>query len=147
MEPQVWFLSGSPKKFSGSRSGSHTQFEFQVTWSEIWLIIPISDFFLPKNLFLKILVLVQVLGTGEGHWAVHTGCGKYCYGAAIGQALTLFSQVHFSTVSCHSKTIETWLNWSLAHTLTPSLEPVLQNHVHTSVGWFFPFMRNLEFQF
>jgi hypothetical protein len=61
----------------------------------------------------------------------------------LGKALTLFSQVHFSTVSCHSKTIETLLNWPLTHTLTPSLEPFLQNHVYTSVGWFFTSMGNL----
>jgi hypothetical protein len=33
----------------------------------VWLIIPIPDFFPPKNIYLKILVLVQVLGPGEGH--------------------------------------------------------------------------------
>lgn len=53
-------MSGSPKKFSGSRSENHTQFQFQVTCSKIWLIIPIPDYFLPKNIFLKILVLVPV---------------------------------------------------------------------------------------
>jgi len=43
-------------------------FRFQFWKSHpVWLIIPIPDCFPPKNIFQKILVLVQVLGTGEGH--------------------------------------------------------------------------------
>jgi hypothetical protein len=67
----VWF----PKKFSGSSFGNHTQFQFQVTWSEIWLIIPIPDFFPQKKENSKNFGS----GSGFGYWRGALNCAHWMW--------------------------------------------------------------------